>query len=268
MIIKGYSDSPFGQIHWRMVEPQQEPTEPDLYCLHPAPFSGLAFTSIMPFLAQNRRVIAPDFPGYGGSDSFKLEPSIREYSKAMMAVVEDLSLEAPVDVTGFHTGNMVAIEMALENPGRVRKMALVDVPAFDPETRSKFLPTAGKPFEITPDLKCLEAAWDVGMTKRLESQGPDRSFEMFVEQLRHGTGKNAAFHAAFSYDVEGRLPLVSSSALILASQSGLLEASRRAATLIPSAKLIERLDIKRAVLDEAAAETATEILRFIDETGA
>ncbi len=268
MIIKGYSDGPYGQIHWRMVEPEQEPTQPDLYCLQPAPFSGLAFTSIMPFLAQNRRVIAPDFPGYGGSDGFKLEPSIAEYAKAMMAVVEDMSLEAPVDVTGFHTGNLVAVEMAIENTGSVRRMALVDVPAFDPETRAKFLPTAGKRFEITPDLRCLEAAWEMGMTKRLESQGPDRSFEMFVEQLRHGTGKNAAFHAAFSYDVEGRLPLVLSPALIFASQSGLLDASRRAATLIPSSRLVERLDIKRAVLDEAAAETAMEILRFIDETGA
>ena len=267
MIIKGYSDGPFGQIHWRMMEPEQEPTQPDLYCLHPAPFSGLAYTTIMPFLARNRRVIAPDFPGHGGSDGFTPEPSIGEYAKAMLAVAEDLSLEAPVDVTGFHTGNLVAVEMALLSPGTVRRMALVDVPAFDPDTRAKFLPTAGKPFDITPDLACLEGPWDMGMTKRLDSQGPDRSFEMFVEQLRHGTGKNAAFHAAFSYDVEGRLPLVSSPALILASQSGLLDATRRATTLIPSAKLVERLDIKRAVLDEAAKATAEEILLFLDGTG-
>ena len=265
MIIKGYSDGPFGQVHWRMLEPEQAPTQPDLYCLQPAPFSGLAYTSIMPFLARNRRVIAPDFPGHGGSDSFKSEPSIGEYAEAMMAVVEDLSLEAPVDVTGFHTGNLVAVEMAIDNAGRIRKMALVDVPAFDPETRIKFLPTAGKPLEITPELTCLEKAWDMGMTKRLDSQGPDRSFEMFVEQLRHGTGMNAAFHAAFSYDVESRLPAVTCPALILASQSGLLEPTRRAAGLMPTAKLVERLDIKRAVLDEAAQDTAAEIVRFLDE---
>jgi pimeloyl-ACP methyl ester carboxylesterase len=265
MIRKGYTDGPFGQIHWRMTEPDHAPAQPDLYCLHPAPFSGLAFTSIMPFLAQGRRVIAPDFPGHGGSDIFKPDASIGEYSAAMLAVVADLSGETPIDLMGFHTGNLVAVEMTGEDSDRVRKLALVDVPAFEPDVRKKLLSTAVKPFEITPDLDCLAAAWDLGMTKRLESQGPDRSFEMFTEQLRHGKDMNAAFHGAFCYDVEGRLSSLSCPSLILATQSGLLETTRRAASLMPSARLVERLDIKRAVLDEAARETSIEILRFLDE---
>ncbi|ATW02852.1 alpha/beta hydrolase [Sphingorhabdus sp. YGSMI21] len=265
MIRKGYSDGPFGQIHWRMLEPEQPPSRPDLYCLHPAPFSGLAFTTIMPFLARGRRVIAPDFPGHGGSDSFRPDPVIAEYAQAMRAVVADLSGQRPVDITAFHSGNLVATEMAGDRGAQVRKLALVDVPAFAPDVRAKFLPGAARPFEITADILCLEKAWDLGMTKRLPSQGPDRSFAMFTEQLRHGTAMNAAFHAAFTYDVEGRLPMVACPALILATQSGLLEATRRAAGLIASARLVERLDIKRAVLDEAADKTATEILTFLDE---
>jgi pimeloyl-ACP methyl ester carboxylesterase len=71
---KGYTDGPFGQIHWRMMDAVGEATMPDLYCLHPSPFSGLAYTNVMPMLAQNRRVIAPDYPGYGGSDPFKAHP--------------------------------------------------------------------------------------------------------------------------------------------------------------------------------------------------
>lgn len=76
MIRKGYSDGSFGQAHWRMMEADGERTQPDPYCLHPALSSGLAFTSIMPHLAKNRRVIAPDYPGHGGSDPFKPEPTI------------------------------------------------------------------------------------------------------------------------------------------------------------------------------------------------
>lgn len=265
MIVRGYSTTPSGQVHWRMIEPEQVPTRPDLYCLHPAPFSGLAYTTIMPFLARDRRVIAPDFPGHGGSDTCDAEPSIGDYAKAMLAVVDHLSPAKPVDVTGFHTGNLVAVEMALADNGPTGRLALVDVPAFDPDSRAKFLPVAGKPFAISPNLQCLEGPWDRGMSKRLDSQGPDRSFAMFAEQLRHGKHMNAAFRAAFSYDVEGRLPMVTAPALVMASQSGLLEATRRAAKLISSAKLVERLDIKRAVLDEAAAETAAEILGFLDQ---
>ncbi|MEO9633303.1 MAG: alpha/beta hydrolase [Parasphingorhabdus sp.] len=264
MIRKGYTDGPFGQIHWRMKEPAQTPSQPDLYCLHPAPFSGLAFTTIMPFLAQDRRVIAPDFPGHGGSDIFTAKPSVAEYAEAMRAVVADQSHTAPIDIIGFHTGNLVAVEMACETASSIRKLALVDIPAFDPEDRAKFLSSAAQPFAITPELHCLEAPWDRGMTKRLASQGPDRSFEIFVEQLRHGQHMNAAFHAAFSYDVEIRLPLVLCPTLILATQSMLLDATRRGAGLMPTARLVERLDIKRAVLDEAAGATAAEIMCFLD----
>lgn len=265
MIRKGYSDGPFGQLHWRMLEPAGKVSQPDLFCLHPAPFSGLAFTGIMPHLAQGRRIIAPDYPGHGGSDAFKTEPSIEEYAAAIEAVIADLSANAAVDLMGFHTGNLVAVEIGLSVADRVRRLALVDVPAFDPKTRDKYRGAMSKPLEITPEMQCLEAAWDRGMTKRLASQGPDRSFDMFVEQLRHGKNMNAAFHAGFSYDVDGKLPQVAHPTLILASQSALLEATHRASKLIPTAKLVERPDIARAVLDEAAAITASEVLMFLDK---
>ncbi|GAA0486165.1 hypothetical protein GCM10009096_31180 [Parasphingorhabdus litoris] len=266
MIRKGYSDGPYGQVHWRMLAPEGPPTKPDLYCLHPAPFSGLAFTTIMPHLAEGRRIFAPDYPGHGGSDPFKEEPTIEEYAAAMMEVVDHQSGSGPVDLMGFHTGNLVAAEMALTAPEKVRLLALVDVPAFDAETSAKFRAASAKTFEITPDLACLEGPWERGMTKRIESQTLERSFEMFTEQLRPGRLMNKAFHAAFSYDVDARLPAVRHDTLILASQSGLLNATRHAAEIMPTATLVERLDIKRAVLDEAAEITAAEILKFLDRT--
>lgn len=266
MIRKGYSDGPFGQVHWRMLAPEGAPTQPDLYCLHPAPFSGLAFTTIIPHLVRGRRVFAPDYPGYGGSDPFKEEPTIEEYAAAIMVVIGDQSGGAPVDLMGFHTGNLVAAEMALTAPGKIGRLSLIDVPAFDAETSAKFRAASAKTFEITPDLFCLEGPWERGMTKRIDSQGPERSFEMFTEQLRPGRLMNKAFHAAFSYDVDARLPAVTHETLILASQSGLLGATRHAAEIMPSAALVERLDIKRAVLDEAAEITAAEILKFLDRT--
>lgn len=266
MIRKGYSDGPFGQIHWRMLVPEEPVSKPDLYCLHPAPFSGLAFTAIMPHLAKHRRVFAPDYPGHGGSDAFKEEPTIDEYAAAMIAVVDEQSSIGSVDLMGFHTGNLVAAEMGLNLPEKIRRLALVDVPAFDSETSAKFRTTSAKSFDITPDLACLEGPWERGMTKRIASQTLDRSFAMFTEQLRPGRLMNKAFHAAFSYDVDARLPAVTHETLILASQSALLGATRHAAEIMPNATLVERLDIKRAVLDEAAEETAAEIVKFLDRT--
>ena len=135
MIRKGYSDGPYGQLHWRMLTPSGDLRGPDLYCLHPAPFSGLAFTTIMPFLAQGRRVIAPDFPGHGGSDAYVEQPTIERYAQAMLALINALSGAGAVDVLGFHSGSLVAAELAASTPARVRKLVLIDVPYFDAATR-------------------------------------------------------------------------------------------------------------------------------------
>lgn len=264
MIRKGYTDGPFGQAHWRMAEPAAGGrAAPDLYCFHPAPFSGLAYTGIMPHLAAARRVIAPDYPGYGGSDPFTLTPSIDDYAKAMASVIEALSGDAPVDLLGFHTGCLVAAQCAIDDPGLVRRLVLIDVPAFDEETSRKLAASNGEPPALTPELSCLSRPWESGVVKRLESQPMARAFEMFVEQLRPGAAMNAAFHAAFSYPWAERLPLVSQETMVLATKSPLLEGSHKAASLMPNAVLKERLDITRAVLDEAADKTAAEVERYL-----
>lgn len=258
MITKGYSDGPFGQVHWRMCgEPG---SAPDLVCLHPAPFSGLAFTTIMPFLARGRRAIAPDFPGHGGSDPFRDDPGIGEYAEAMRSVIAGFSPDRPVDLLGFHTGCLVAMELALLAPSSVRSLVLIDVPAFDELTRAEYLSSSAAPPGFTENMSSLVSAWERGITRRIESQGITRSFEMFVEQLRHGEAMNAGFHAGFSYPVEERIVGVMHPTTIIATQSMLVEPSRRAASMIPDAILVERLDITRAVLDEAAESVAAEVL--------
>ena len=96
-IRKGYADGQFGQVHWRALG---QGARPDLVCIHPAPFTGVAFSTIMPHLARDRRVIAPDYPGYGGSDPHRPDPSV-----------------------------LMAIEVSLTHPDKVRRIALIDVPA-------------------------------------------------------------------------------------------------------------------------------------------
>ncbi|WP_298308588.1 alpha/beta hydrolase [uncultured Erythrobacter sp.] len=261
LITKGYTDGPFGQVHWRACG--EIGPEPDLICLHPAPFSGLAFAKIMPFLAEKRRVIAPDYPGHGGSDQHRLDATVHDYAEAMDSVIECLSLDRPVDLLGFHTGCLIACELALLTPQSVRQLLLIDVPAFDAETRKAQLSESTNPPGFTADLASLASAWERGITRRVESQGMARSFEMFVEHLRHGEAMNTGFHAGFTYPVEERLAAVQHPATVIATHSMLLDATRRAASLIPNATLVERLDITRAVLDEAAETTAQQVLESL-----
>jgi pimeloyl-ACP methyl ester carboxylesterase len=254
-ILKGYCDSPFGQIHWRMMG---EEDGRDIYCLHPAPFSGLAFATIMPFLATGRSVIAPDYPGHGGSDPMNMDPSIANYAASMGAVMADLSGTQPVDILGFHTGCLVASAIEAKY---INQIVMLDVPYFDQQGRIDLFSEAAQPFEITSGLDCLSGPWERGMTRRIASQGVARSFEMFTEQLRHGTKMNAAFSAALAFDCEYAFAKLQRPTTVIATQSPLLDPTRAAAKIIEGARLVERLDIGRSVLDEAAETIAVEILR-------
>lgn len=261
---KGYSDGPQGQVHWRMAEPDSAVSQPDLYCFSPAPLGSIAYAAILPYLAGDRRVIAPDYPGQGGSDGDSLTPSIEDYAASMLAIVQDLSESGQIAVTGFHSGSLVATELALQDADRIQKNVLVDVPAFDRAAREKYLPILGKPFDLSADLESMAKAWETAVTKRTETQPLSRSLEMFADLVGNGARMNATFHAAFTYDVEAKLSSLSAETIVIASQSSLLEASRRAADLIPNCELIEVPEITRSVLDENAEETARTILSALD----
>lgn len=261
-IRKAYADGPFGQIHYRLSGTLD--ASHHVVCLHPAPFSGLAFTQLMPHFPDDWCVIAPDFPGHGGSEAFRTNATIDDYAAAMLAMVESFNTGAHIDLIGFHTGCLVACEMAIREPAQFEQLVLIDTPAFDPETRAEHLAQVARPPGFTAEIESLQAAWERGISRRIASQGMERSFEMFVEQLRHGEAMNAGFHAGFTYPVEERLAAVTVPTTIIATHSSLTEASRRATSLIPGARLVERLDINRAVLDEAAGPMAAEIRNILE----
>ncbi len=263
-ITKGYTGTAIGQIHWRVWEPAGHDGKRDILCLHPSPFSGLAYQNLAPHLASDRRVIAPDYPGYGGSDTTET-PSVEHYAELMLAVADDLGSGGPVDLIGFHSGCFVAAEIACMRPDRVAHLCMVDVPAFAPEQTADLIESHKDAFVITDELSCLDAQWEQTFKSRLEPQGRSQAFAMFAEQLRSGERRNEAAIAAFAYPWSERFPQIDSNTLILATQSMLLDETRHCAKAKPGVTLIERLDITRSVLDAAAPATAQEIRAYLDD---
>ena len=262
-IRKGYCDGPEGQIHWRMAEPREPPTKPDLYCFSPAPFSSLAYATILPLLAERRRVIAPDYPGQGGSDGGAPDASIEVYTRSMVSTIEQLSGADQVSLLGFHSGCLVAAEVKRQASHLIDHTVMIDVPAFPPEIRATYLAAVGQPFAPTGALTSVEKAWDMAVTKRLATQDIDECYALFADMIANGRRMNATFHAAFTYDVEACFKQLNDHITVLATQSGLLEPSRRAATLIEGCTLVERLDIQGSVLNQNASATADAVLASI-----
>ncbi|MEL7028299.1 MAG: alpha/beta hydrolase [Pseudomonadota bacterium] len=254
---KAYIDGPFGQVHARAWGDGEGAP---LLCLPPAPYSGVAYNTIGPLLAAGRRVVAVDYPGYGGSAPVSGQPRIADYAEAVRAVADGLFPDRTVELMGFHSGCLVAVEASLMSPERCAGLVLIDIPFFDAATQARLAEKAAAPFELKPDLSVLADAWGFSVAKRLETTSLSRAYEMFVDQASAGEGMNAAFGAAFAYPCAERFSAVATPTTVIATQSGLLEPTRAAASALPKADYIERLDITAAVLERGAEEIAAELL--------
>ena len=261
-----YADTQFGQIHLRLLACSEVQPAPALVCLHPLPYGGSYFETVAPLMSGSRAICAPDCPGYGGSDAPSRMLSMEEIATVLheaLATCGD-AVPQPFDLLGFHSGCLLAVEMARLQPDRVRRMALIDVPYFTREEQAERYPKSTAARRYTPELSSLAAAWEFAVAKRLDGMPFQRAFGNFVELLRAGERANWGYHATLTYDCETRLKEVRHPTLVVATDSMLESATRKAASAIPGAVFVERKDVTRAVMEEGAHAIAEETLAFLD----
>ena len=262
MIRRNYLQGESGQIHYRELIPELESAAP-LVCLHPAPFSGLFFTNAMPLLGDKRRVIAPDYPGYGGSDIAESEPTIADYARHMRQLLQQICPDQPVYLLGFHTGCLVAAEMALQNLEAVAGLVLIDVPFFVGDAQTAMLQRAAAPMTLCADEDSIAQHWKSGVVAKIDAMGLQHAVPLFAEQLRAYPYTHYAFRAAFTYSCEERFSHLDLPTKVIASKSGLRDATLACAACVPNAELEEANDITRAVFEEGAAKIAVRINRTL-----
>lgn len=78
----------------------------------------------------SHRVIAPDHPGYGSSDKPYINYSLHFYTDYLRAFIEHLGVERPV-LVGNCIGSAMALQYALENPGKARALVLFNLATED-----------------------------------------------------------------------------------------------------------------------------------------
>ncbi len=98
--------------------------------LHGFPQTLVQWHKIAAELAQTHRVVLPDLRGYGWSTAPRAEGN-ETYSKRSMGrdivqVMEELG-HVRFSVIGHDRGGRVAYRLALDHPGRVAKLALLDI---------------------------------------------------------------------------------------------------------------------------------------------
>lgn len=104
---------------------------PPLVLLHGFPQNHMAWANVAPQLARRHRVIVPDLRGYGDSAAPPDDAGHTVYSKRTMAAdivaLLDVLGIAGAQVIGHDRGARVAYRMALDHPGRVSSLGIVEV---------------------------------------------------------------------------------------------------------------------------------------------
>jgi haloacetate dehalogenase len=104
---------------------------PPVVLLHGYPQTGAMWHAVAPALAQDRTVVVPDLRGCGASSKPETTEDHEPYSKRAMArdvvaVMAGLGFDG-FDVVGHDRGARVSYRLALDHPGNVRRVAVLDV---------------------------------------------------------------------------------------------------------------------------------------------
>ncbi len=136
---RAYFDCRFGQLHVRTAFPttggfdEQVP----LFCVHDDGSSSRAFAYLLPQIAANRSVYAPDLPGSGESDPAP-ERTFAANAAALADLAADLRLRE-IDLLGMRQGAGTAVQLAATRPDLVRRLVLSAIPPVED------LPVASQP---------------------------------------------------------------------------------------------------------------------------
>ena len=265
---KAYIDLDWGQIHRLQAAPSLV-TEPTLVCFPPNPFSGNYYRQLMASLALDRTVVALDYPGLGQSDPSTTWRTVGDLAEIMIDAIESARLTGEqhqsIDVCGYHTGAMVAAEVAIRRPDLVRRVILIGVPYFaDPAENDAELQNVMQDRPLPTELAALESSWRFTMTDRHPDVVLERAYNNFLESAAAWRARAPVYRALHGYAAADRAVLVTQPALILNPHGGLKTHTRAYAQLIQDVSLVELPHLSYGVFDVAPEQIADIMLEYLD----
>lgn len=129
-------DVPEGQIHYRTAG---SGTGVPLVLLHGAPASSYVLAPMVAEFGKTRPTYAVDALGMGDSSPPAVaDPDTAYYARGVLAALDGLGIER-FDVHGMLAGARIAVDLAVSQPRRVRKLIAERVGFLAPAEREEWL---------------------------------------------------------------------------------------------------------------------------------
>jgi pimeloyl-ACP methyl ester carboxylesterase len=253
-IRRGYIDSRYGQLHYREAVPANSTARP-LLLLHQNPSSSFEYEPLIAAMATDRRVIALDTPGYGNSDGPDHALSMAGYAEALAEALPQLGLadETGCDVYGFHTGALLAVEMAIALPSMFRHVAVTGLPMRDAAecverlAQARNAPALDEAGSVAMGM--AQGLWDYVVAARSPGIALERAGRLWVDKLRPLDRSSWAYVGVWSYDYAARLPLVTQPVLLVQHAEPIAAQALAAVRLFPDHHIAQLPQFQRDLLD-------------------
>jgi pimeloyl-ACP methyl ester carboxylesterase len=267
---------------------------PAVIFVHGLGASWQSWLENIPEFSRDRRVVAMDLPGFGCSDLPEHDISIEHYADWTFRLLDELGIERGT-IVGNSMGGFIAADMAIRQPERVQRLALVSAAVFWQEyRRAQPLVELARRSDAIVARALTRVTDDVATRPRLRAWAMAtagfRYPHLIERQLAHELVRSArrtdgylpALEALADFPLEEELPKISCPALIVwGAQDTLVPVkdAKRLEALIPDSRrvvfertghvaMLERPErfnaLLRAFLDEepeqregAAAERAS-----------
>lgn len=99
-------------------------TKPSVLLVHGLGDEADTWRRVLPLIQNDYRVIAPDLPGFGRSDSGKYPYTVPFFAGVMLELLDFLAIPR-ITLVGHSTGAVIAHAIALEHPERVDRLILI-----------------------------------------------------------------------------------------------------------------------------------------------
>ena len=256
---------------------------PTVVLLHGLGGSTYSWRLIAPALARTHRVIAIDLKGFGRSDKvFDTAYSAADQARLVESFLARRGLR-DITLVGHSFGGQVALLMALDlqrrDPGRIRQLALIDVPAL-PQRLSPLVAFMQQPVlpyalltVLPPDLITRIALALSPARQSLDRPYSDADARAYAEPFHDAAARHAYVqtsrqivplgfqHIRAAYARVGQRTLL---VWCTHDQVVPLATGRALGRILPHARLVQLAGCNHAPNDEAPTALTRVLLNFLD----
>lgn len=269
-VTRGYTTCRYGQLHYLRGMPADGVTRyPPLVLLHQTPSSSAEYANLVAEMAKDREVVAFDTPGNGMSDWPSEPMEIAGFAIAFADGIEAMGLASagPVDVFGYHTGTLLAAELAIARPKAVGRVVMSGIPYRSAQERQERIEQIESGPKLTEDgdqiLAHQRNLWDYVVKRRDKRIPLRRAAELYMEKARPMDRYWWPYRGVWTYEVAERFPLITQPLLVLQPHENLLQSSIDAAALVPDARVVELPELNTDVFEIGVDQFARELRKFL-----